>query len=68
MRIETGAHAGAEGVITLVNPAAATVRVTLDIFGVATPVDVAAADVVRAAAPPPPMEDDPEFGLGLADL
>lgn len=68
VRIETGAHAGAEGVITLVNPAAATVRVTLDIFGVATPVDVAAADVVRAAAPPPPMEDDPEFGLGLADL
>ncbi|KAK1863271.1 hypothetical protein I4F81_005829 [Pyropia yezoensis] len=68
VRIETGAHAGEEGVITLVNPAAATVRVTLDIFGVATPVDVAAADVVRAAAPPPPMEDDPEFGMGLADL
>ena len=68
VRIVKGAHAGECGVLSQVNPATATVRVTLDIFGVATPVDVAAADVVREAAPAAPLEDDPEFGLGLADL
>jgi len=68
VRIVKGAHAGECGVLSQVNPATATVRVTLDIFGVATPVDVTAADVVREAAPTAPLEDDPEFGLGLADL